>query len=246
MPVDDLKPVQRLYESVRARVIERLHSGAWAPGDRIPTETQLAAEFGVGIGTIRRAVEALVNEGVLIRRARLGTTVAKLTDDHRYDQYFSFVDSAGKSVKPSSEMRSFKRESANPEVLDALRLKRGARVARIENLRVAAGQPVMLDRIWVSLDYFQGFTPAQFTARAGSIYGFYQEQYGVSVVRVVEDLSAYPADDLLSEALGVAVGTPLLCIQRTAFTYNDTPMEFRHRFVNTQACHYRNVRGLQE
>jgi GntR family transcriptional regulator len=246
MPVGAPKPAQLLYESVRARVIERLHSGAWAPGDRIPTEPQLAAEFGVGIGTIRRAVEALVNEGVLIRRARLGTTVAKLTDDHRYDHYFSFVDASGQAVKPSAEMLSFKRESASAEVVQALRLKRGNRVARIDNLRVADGRRIMLDRIWVSLDVFQGLTPTLFTARPGSIYGFYQEHYGVSVVRVLEDLGACAADASLSDALDVAAGEPLLSIQRTAFTYNDTPIEFRHRYVNTQVCQYRNVRGLQE
>ena len=246
MPIESSKPHQRLYETVRARVIDRLHSGEWSPGDRIPTESQLAAEFGVGIGTIRRAVEALVAEGVLIRRARLGTTVAKLTDDHRYDHYFSFVDAAGRAVKPGARMLSFKREAANAEVIAALRLRRGTRVARIDNLRMVDGAPIRLDRLWVSLEYFAGLNPAQFTARTGSIYGFYQEHYGVSVVRVIEDLGACPADAALAEALGVEVGAPLLCIQRTAFTYNDTPIEFRMRFVHSTACRYRNVRGLQD
>jgi GntR family transcriptional regulator len=246
MPLDSPKPAQRLYESVRARVIERLHSGAWSPGDRIPTEAQLASEYGVGIGTIRRAVEALVAEGVLIRRARLGTTVAKLTDDHRYDLYFSFVDTEGKALKPSARMLSFRREAASAEVINALRVKRGTRVARIDNLRLVGARPIMLDRIWVSLDYFIGLTPEQFTARIGSIYGFYQEKFGVSIVRVVEDLSASPAEDALAKVLAVRAGDPLLCIQRTAYTYNDTPIEFRRRFVASRDCRYRNVRGLQD
>jgi GntR family transcriptional regulator len=245
MPAGAAKPVPRLYESVRAQVIERLHSGAWAPGDRIPTESELAAEFGVGIGTIRRAVEELVTEGVLIRRARLGTTVARLTDNHRYDHYFSFVDASGKPLKPAAETLSFVRESANADVVEALRLPRGARVARIDNLRVADGHPIMLDRIWVSLDYFRGLTQAQFSSRPGSIYGFYQEQYGVSVVRVLEDLGACVADAALSKALKLPRGAPLLHVQRTAFTYNDTPIEFRHRYVNARVCRYRNVRGLE-
>jgi GntR family transcriptional regulator len=246
MSHDSPKPAQRLYESVRARVIERLHSGSWSPGDRIPTEAQLASEYGVGIGTIRRAVEALVAEGVLIRRARLGTTVAKLTDDHRYDLYFSFVDAEGAALKPSARMLSFKREAASAEVVAALRLKRGARVARIDNLRLVEGEPIMLDRIWVSLDYFSGLTPEQFEARPGSIYGFYQEKFGVSIVRVLEDLSASQAEEPLAKVLQIAAGTPLLCIQRTAYTYNDEPIEFRRRFVASAHCRYRNVRGLQD
>jgi GntR family transcriptional regulator len=246
MPIDPPRSASRLYETVRARVIERLHSGEWAPGARIPTEAQLAAEFGVGIGTIRRAVEALVEEGVLIRRARLGTTVGKLTDDHRYDRYFSFVDESGRAVKPSARMVSFKRESASPDVFAPLRLKRGDRVARIENLRLVEDQPVMVDRVWVSLEYFKGLSAAQFAARSGSIYGFYQERYGISVVRVLEDVGACPADASIAAALNVRKGDAVLRIERTAFTYNDTPVEFRHRYVNPQACRYRNVRGLQE
>jgi GntR family transcriptional regulator len=246
MPLDSPKPAQRLYESVRARVIDRLQSGAWSPGGRIPTEAQLAGEFGVGIGTIRRAVEALVAEGVLIRRARLGTTVAKLSDDHRYDLYFSFVDAAGKPIKPTAQMLSFKREAASAEVIAALRVKRGTRVARIDNLRLVEGVPIMLDRIWVSLEYFVGLTPEQFTARIGSIYGFYQEKFGVSIVRVLEDLSASAADAPLADVLDVTVGDALLCVQRTAYTYNDMPIEFRRRFVASKSCRYRNVRGLQD
>ena len=184
--------------------------------------------------------------GVLIRRARLGTTVARLTDDRRYDLYFSFVDASGKPLKPTAQLLSFKREAASAEVIAALRIKRGTRVARIDNLRLVGGEPIMLDRIWVSLDYFVGLTPEQFAARPGSIYGFYQDKFGVSIVRVLEDLSACPAESSIAEVLGVAEGSPLLCIQRTAYTYNDTSIEFRRRFVASKACRYRNVRGLQD
>jgi GntR family transcriptional regulator len=231
---------------VRTRVVDRLRSGHWAPGDRIPTEAQLAGEFGVGIGTIRRAVEELVAEGVLIRRARRGTTVARHTDEHSFDMYFSFVDAAGRPVKVSAQLLGFKKERASAEVAAALQLERGARVARIENLRLAAGSPLMLDRIWIPLDRFVDLNADAFAARPSSIYGFYQEHYGITIVRVVEDLGACLADDSLAEPLGVEAGEPLLRVQRTAFTYKDTPIEFRLRYVNTAGCQYRNVRGLQD
>jgi GntR family transcriptional regulator len=243
---DSVKPAQPLYESVRARVIDRLHSGHWSPGDRLPTEAQLASEFGVGIGTIRRAVEALVAEGVLLRRARRGTTVARHSDEHRFDIYFSFVDATGKPIRLSAELLHFKKEAANPTVAKALRLERRARVARIDNLRLLDGAPLMLDRIWVSLDHFGDLRADQFAARPSSIYGFYQEQYGLSVVRVLEDLGACVADSHLAGVLQIAEGDPLLRIQRTAFTYNDIPIEYRWRYVNSTGCQYRNVRGLQD
>lgn len=246
MQPESPKPAQRLYESVRARVVDRLRSGHWSPGDRIPTEAELASEFGVGIGTIRRAVEELVAEGVLIRRARRGTTVARHTNENSFDMFFSFVDLAGSPIKVSAKLLSFAKERASPEVAAALRLARGARVARIENLRLLDGAPVMLDRIWIPLERFADLSIETFSARRSSIYGYYQEHHGISIVRVVEDLGACSADDSLAQPLELAAGDPLLRIQRTAFTYKDTPIEFRLRHVNSADCRYRSVRGLQD
>ena len=246
MQPESARPSQPLYESVRARIVDRLRSGHWSPGDRIPTEAQLASEFDVGIGTIRRAVEDLVAEGVLIRRARRGTTVAKHTEDHSFDLYFSFVDPAGQPIKLSARMLGFKKEAASPEAARALRLDRRGRVARIDNLRLLDETPLMLDRIWVPLERFVDLSADKFANRRSSIYGFYQEAFGISVVRVVENLGACIADEALAESLALPVGEALLRIERTAFTYNDSPVEFRTRYVNSAGCQYHNVRGLQD
>ncbi|MDB5806952.1 MAG: transcriptional regulator, GntR family [Betaproteobacteria bacterium] len=240
------KQDQPLYEVVRSGINERLHSGRWAAGDRIPTEGQLAEEFGVGIGTIRRAVEELVAEGLLIRRARVGTTVARLTDTRAFDLFFSFVGGAGQPLKVSARLRSFRREKASKELAQRLGLAPGAPVAKVENIRFIGGTPVMLDRIWIPLSLFKDLTPENFTARRDSIYSYYQEQYGVSVVRVLEDLGACAAERGLAGVLGLEEGAPLLRIERTAYTFKDTPVEFRVRFVDARHARYRNVRGLQD
>ena len=246
MRPESRKQDQPLYEVVRAGINERLHSGRWAAGDRIPTEGQLAQEFGVGIGTIRRAVEELVAEGLLIRRARIGTTVARLTDARAFDMFFSFVDAAGKPVKVSAKLRSFRREKASKELAERLGLAHGAPVARVENIRLVGATPVMLDRIWIPFARFKDLTPQSFSARRDSIYSYYQEQYGISVVRVLEDLGACAAEGGLAEVLELEQGAPLLRIERTAYTFKDTPVEFRLRFVEARHARYRNVRGLQD
>jgi GntR family transcriptional regulator len=237
---------QPLYEIVRAGILERLHNGQWVAGAKIPTEPQLAQEFGVGIGTIRRAVEELVAERLLIRRAGRGTIVAKFTDGHAFDQFFSFVDAAGDPVKVSARLLRFGKERATPALAARLAIERGARLARAENLRLVDDAPVMFDRLWIPLDLFPELSAERFTARRGSIYGFFQEQYGVTVVRVAEQLSAVVPDDDIAEALGVEAGVPLLRIERTAFTFKDQPVEFRVRFVDSRRCRYENVRGLQD
>ncbi|MFT4064061.1 GntR family transcriptional regulator [Paraburkholderia sp.] len=237
---------QPLYEIVRAGILERLRTGQWAAGDKIPTEPQLAGEFGVGIGTIRRAVEELVAERLLIRRAGRGTIVARFTDEHAFDQYFSFVDASGASLKVSARLLRFGKERASQDVAATLRLERGARLAAVENLRLQDDVPLMLDRLWIPLDVFPDLDAKTFAARRGSIYGFYQEHFGISVVRVVEDLGGAVADDDVASALSIEVGAPVLRIERTAYTFKDQPVEFRVRFVDSSRCSYRNVRGLQD
>jgi len=237
---------QPLYEIVRTGIMERLRTGSWAAGNKIPTEPQLAQEFGVGIGTIRRAVEELVAERLLIRRAGRGTIVAKFTDQHAFDLYFSFTDTQGETLAVSARLLRFGKERATQALATTLELERGARLARVENLRLRGEVPIMLDRLWFPLDLFPGLDAESFSARRGSIYGFYQERYGISVVRVAENLSATLADADVAEMLGVQPGAPILRIERTAYTFKDRPVEFRIRFVDSTQCSYRNVRGLQD
>jgi GntR family transcriptional regulator len=218
----------------------------WAAGDRIPPEPQLAKEFGVGIGTIRRAVEELVAERLLIRRAGRGTLVAKFTDEHAFDLYFNFVDATGTNIGVSAQLLTYANERANAALAARLNVARGARVVRVENLRRLGPQAVMLDRLWFPVEIFQGLDAASFAARRGSIYGYYQERYGVSVVRISEDLGAAHADEAVAAALEIDTGAPILRIERTAFTFQDKVVEFRVRSVNSQLCSYRNVRGLQD
>jgi GntR family transcriptional regulator len=237
---------QPLYEVVRSGIVERLRTGVWAAGDRLPPEPELARLFGVGIGTIRRAVEQLVAERLLIRRAGRGTIVARFTDEHAFDLYFSYVDAAGTAVKVTAELQSFARERATARFASLFGMERGGAIARVENLRRMDGVPVMVDRLWIPMNVFPNLSAQDFSARRGSIYGFYQERYGVSVVRVSEDLSAAEADEGVAAAFGLAPGAPVLQVERTAFTFQDRPVEFRRRYVDTRRCAYRNVRGLQD
>ncbi|CAM3598891.1 GntR family transcriptional regulator [Bordetella sputigena] len=237
---------QPLYEIVRAGIVERLRTGVWAAGDRLPPEPELARLFGVGIGTIRRAVESLVAERLLTRRAGRGTEVARFTDDHAFDLYFNYVDPAGAAIKVTAELLSFARERATARFATLFGIERGGAIAHVENLRRMDGVPVMLDRLWIPLNVFPNLSGQEFAARRGSIYGYYQERYGVSVVRVEEDVTAADADAGVAAAFGLKPGASVLQVERTAYTFQDKPVEFRRRYVDTRRCAYRNVRGLQD
>lgn len=233
-----------LYREVRRLILADLKRGIWQGGERLPTEPVLAKHFGISISTVRKALDVLVEEHILVRQAGRGTFVASHSGQ-AFELFFQFVDDSGMRTEVTAELMSFAIRPADAPARHHLLLQTEDQVARITNLRRLRGDPVMVDRLWVPLTVFPNLSRAQFAARSASIYGFYQETFGVTVVRVEEKLVAVPADAAAAAALGLAKGSPLLRVERLAFSYDDRPIEYRQRFVNSLRCAYRNVTGLR-
>lgn len=227
-----------LYREVHWRITRALTEGQWKPGEAIPSEARLAAEFRVSIGTIRRAIDELVAGRILVRRQGRGTFVATHTEDRTLFYFFHVVGKNGSREFPVSELLSFRRERAGVSDELLLAAARGSRVARVRNLLKLADSPVVLDDITVSTERFAGIDEDTFRNREGTIYGLYQARYGVNVVRINERLSAAhpPAD--VATILRMRADQPVLHIRRTAYTYNDTPVEYRLSWINTADHEY--------
>ena len=236
---------QPLYDVVRQRILEKLQTGEWAAGGRIPTEKELGTLFSVSVGTVRKAVEELVAERVLLRRAGIGTTVALHTDAHVFDAYFNFVNAAGLRVAPGSHLLSFKEIAADAVLAQKLSVSKGNALIRFDNLRLCDGAPAMLDRIWVSRDSFPGLDKDSFLSRPGSIYGLYQTGFNITVVRIREQVVASLPPAFVAKALKMPASSPVLKVERTAFTFADQVVEYRERYVNSTLCRYQNETGLK-
>jgi GntR family transcriptional regulator len=236
---------QPLYDVVRRRILEKLQTGEWAAGGRIPTEKELGSLFSVSVGTVRKAVEDLVSERVLLRRAGIGTTVGIHTDAHVFDAYFNFVNAAGLRVTPTSRLLNFKEIGADDSLAQKLNLAKGKTLIRFDNLRLCDGAPAMLDRIWVARDRFQGLDKDSFLNRPGSIYGLYQAGFNTTVVRIREQVGASLPPAFVVTALKFSASMPVLKIERTAFTFGDEVVEYRERYVNSTLCKYQNETGLK-
>jgi GntR family transcriptional regulator len=236
---------QPLYDVVRRRILEKLQTGEWAAGGRIPTEKELASLFSVSVGTVRKAVEDLVSERVLLRRAGIGTTVAIHTDAHVFDAYFNFVNATGLRVTPTSRLLNFKEIGADDALAQKLNLVKGKTLIRFDNLRLCDDAPAMLDRIWVSRDRFKGLDKECFLNRPGSIYGLYQGSFNTTVVRIREQVGASLPPAFVVSSLKIAASAPVLKIDRTAFTFGDEAVEYRERYVNSTLCRYQNETGLK-
>ncbi len=227
-----------LYREVHWRITRALTAGLWKPGEAIPSESRLAADFKVSIGTIRRAIDELVAGRILVRQQGRGTFVATHTEDRTLFYFFHIVGKDGRHEFPVSELLTFRRERADTSDEAQLGVPRGSRVARVRNLLKLAGKPVVLDDITVSTERFKRIDEGTFRNREGTIYGLYQARYGVNVVRINERLSAAHPPAEIAALLGMRANQPALQIRRIAYTYNDSPVEYRRSWINTADHEY--------
>ncbi len=237
---------QPLYNTVRSLILIKLRNGEWKPGEKIPTEPELAKLFSVSVGTVRKAVEDLVSEQVLIRRARIGTTVSTHEKYNQFSTFFNFANRSDSEMHIEPKLLSFKKVLANKEIAKSLNVKVGEPLFVIDNLRLIDGIPTMFDRIWLPQKKFMKLTQNEFENRKGSIYSLYQSQFMMTIVRINEQVEAIQAPEFIRLELGLKKTDPVLMISRFAYTYGDEVIEFRNRYVNTTISLYQNEIGLRE
>jgi GntR family transcriptional regulator len=234
---------QPLYGQVRARLIEGISAGEWRAGASIPSEAALAATFGVAIGTIRKAVDSLVAEQVLVRRQGKGTFVTAHDGRRLLFHFFHIVARDGAKAYPEVRTLAFGRDRADAHAAGALGIAPHDKVIRIRNLLSLDGQPAIVDDITLPAELFPGLSEKIFLARDNTIYHLYQSRYGINVLRTDERLSAVLAAGEAAALLRVAPGAPLLEIRRVALTFRDRPVELRISRVNTAQHDYHHTFG---
>ncbi len=227
-----------LYKEVKRLLTETISAGEWKPGTAIPAEWRLAERCKVAIGTVRKAVDELVNENILIRQQGRGTFVAAHNRARLMFHFFHIVRHDGSKLTPEVVMLSFGNGLADAEEAAHLGINVGAKVFRIRNVLKLAADPIIFDTIVIPQSLFPKLTAAKFKNRPNTIYHLYQSAYGITVVRSAERLRARLADAKSAEILDIKVRAPLLEIRRVALTFNDAPVEFRRSLINTEHYEY--------
>lgn len=233
-----IQPQAPLYKEIKRQLMQSLSSGEWQPGDAIPAEAKLADRFGVSIGTVRKAIDDLVADKILIRQQGRGTFVA-VHDPSRLMVYFFHVRHRdGRKEYPDVETVAFAHGKADQRAARALGVPPATPTIEIENVLRFRGQPVIFDRITLRQSQFTALSEERFRARPGTIYQLYQSEFGVSVVRTQDKLRAVLADAHAASRLSLARRAPLLEITRVAYTYHDQPVELRVSLVDTTDFEY--------
>ena len=227
-----------LYEQVRARLVERLAAGEWAPGESIPSEQSLAARFNVAQGTVRKAIDALAKDNLLVRRQGKGTFVATHAEEavSRF-RFLSLRRDDGVDEYPESRLVEVRRGRAGASVARALELKSGDAVFLVRRVLSWDAKPVLVDDIHLPACLFPGFSRERLEAHTGSMYGFF-ETFGVRMLQARERIKAVAARAPIGELLALPAGSPLLEIERVAFTFGARPVELRRSLCSTATHHY--------
>ncbi|MSP36563.1 MAG: GntR family transcriptional regulator [Limnohabitans sp.] len=227
-----------LYRQVKRQLINDIQSGSAAPGAALPNEKDLAQRFQVSVGTVRRAVDELVAEHVLLRQQGRGTFVGKLDRERFMFQFFKIVPRDGSSEFPEVRLHKFSKSRATQVEAQALGLHGNQLVFRIENVLHLQGKPVIHDKIAIAESMFSGLNQTAFTARTTTIYGYYQSAFGVTIVEADERLRAEMVLPDSARLLNLEGAAPVLRIDRVAYTFDRKPAEFRTSFVDTQNFDY--------
>lgn len=234
-------PARRpLYEQIKILLTNSLVAGEWKPGEAIPSEMDLAARYHVSQGTVRKAVEELAAESILTRRQGKGTFVASHREPSYQYRFLRMQPDSGDRVHPVNLFFGLERGRATAEVAHALGLAGGDAVVIFKRVMSFGGRPIVLDEIAFDAMRFPGFTLAELEEFHGSVYSFYETVFGVRMIRAEERLRAVAADSVAAAHLKVAPGTPLLRVDRVAYTYGDQPVEWRRGLCVTEAFSYFN------
>lgn len=232
-----------LYRQIKDFLIRSLEQGEWGPGDAIPSEGELAVRFNVSQGTVRKAIDEMAAENLLVRRQGKGTFVATHSDPRSFYRFLRLVPDNGKAIPTVSDPFYCESIAATPEVATALGLKAGDRVLLVKRLLRFDGEPVVFDEIYLAADLFDGLTLERLRGGERSLYSLFESDFGVRMINAEEHLRAVAADAQSAELLGVGSGDPLLLVERTAYTYGNKPVEWRRGLYCTRHHYYRNDLG---
>jgi GntR family transcriptional regulator len=232
----ELGPIP-LHHQVYLDLQAALDAGEWRPGDRLPTERDLASRYGCSLITIRRALGELAREGRLERTRGRGTFVLAPRIDVDFAGSLSFTEEMQtRGLDPETRLIAARPEAAVESVATALGLELGSPTLYLERLRLADGEPLLLEQVHLPAERFPGLLATDL--EGGSLYDLLTERYGVRVARAREALEPVLLRAREARLLGRRPGSPALLIEGIASTAEGTPIEFGRTFVRGDRTRY--------
>jgi len=230
-----------LYQQIKALILASLQAAEWLPGSLIPSEMELAARFSVSQGTVRKAIDELVAQNLLVRRQGKGTFVATHHEEDWQYRFLHLVPDEGQKFPLMSQFLTCKKVRANAKDAQLLKLKTGDALIEVQRVQSYVGKPIVFEHILLPATRFKDLDLEMLTLWSGPVYALYETRFATHMVRAEEKIKAIAADELLSTHLHVPIGHPVLLVERLAFTYGNKPVEIRRARYDTTQQHYQNM-----
>lgn len=232
LPISSAEPFQSvahalpLYEVVKRQISEAIMLGKWEAGAVLPSEIALSQQFGVAVGTIRRALADLTNEGLLSRRRKTGTVVTGRTPQHSlrfFFQYFRLHGLDGSLQHSLTKVTSLEKGKANPDELVKLQLEADSNVIRFHRLRSVDGKPIMHESLVLAATRLPDFTENKDEIPA-LFYLHLLDRYGIRISAVREQIGASLATEEDAKWLNLPLPTAVLTIDEIAYDQSAVPV----------------------
>ena len=216
-----------LYIQVKKRITESLVRSEWSPGESIPSEIELAKKYNVSQGTVRKAIDDLSLDKILIRRQGKGTFVSTHNEESIQLRFLRLTEKSGKKEILENKLISFEKEKAGNQIAKSLGINPSSTLISIKRLLTFNGRPLILDLIKIPTAYFRGLTPEKIIEKSGSMYRMYEVDFGIQMLHADEKILAVRSSKESSTLLHVSEGSPLLSVERLSYTYDNKPIEWR-------------------
>ncbi len=227
---------QPLYKQVYDQLTQRLVNGHWKPAEALPSEMALAAELGVSQGTVRKALNQMVAENLLERQQGKGTYVAEHTQESSLFRFFRLREPDGQSLIPDTQVLSSARRAATKTESIKLNIKGKSQVVQLLRLRSLQGEPVIMEKVVLPLSVFPNIDKE--LEMPNSLYTLYQDKYGISIVSVRDELRATEIPDEYADKLNLAVGSPVMMVERQSINIDGRVVECSEAYYATNKYVY--------
>lgn len=227
-----------LHRQIGGDLIRRVIDGEWRPGDLLPSEINLASEYSVSLGTVRKAIDELALRKLIIRRQGKGTFVAKTGLQHEVFRFYRLFTDQGETVPATTEYLSCSRSNATDSDAKNLEIKPKSPITKIVRLRKYHAKGIVLERISIREDLCPGLCPILNRLQPISIYAVLEREYHLLITRVDERIYAVSADARNSQILKVPPKSPLLQVTRKSYTLKGDIVEYRDVYCSTKHIFY--------
>ena len=220
-----------LYYQLENVLREKIASGTFAPGDRLPTESELIKQYGVSRITVRQALGTLAEDGLIERQQGRGTFIAqRRTRKRKFNGLTHLTGSLDELIEMGSDVHikvlEFNLVEADKNEAEIFQVKVGTPVYRLKRLRLYEDKPYSLIVNYLPAEIGSQLTQEELSS--GAILQMIETKFGVHLNEAKQQIKAELADPYAAGQLGVRVGSPLLSIERTVFADDGKPVEFGH------------------